>query len=153
MNAANVRQREPVLDQGLGPKQLVVELLDAIDDAGVHARCVASNGPQNKMQASLASAGLIDRFDHAGEARINSAYDIGVWKPEPDLFLHAAEQMGHAPSDSVVIEDSASGVVAAGRAGMRVIGLSGLTPPDVLADAGATHVVSSLHELVRALEG
>jgi HAD superfamily hydrolase (TIGR01509 family) len=127
------------------------ELLDALDDAGTHARCVASNGPQNKMQSSLASAGMLGRFDHAGEARIYSAYEVGVWKPEPDLFLHAAEQMGHAPKDSVVIEDSASGVVAARRAGMRVVGLSGLTPAESLAEAGATHIIASMHELVQVV--
>lgn len=129
------------------------ELLDVLDGAGTHARCVASNGPQNKMQASLASAGMLGRFDHEGEARIYSAYDIEVWKPEPDLFLHAAKRMGCAPKDTVVVEDSSSGVVAANRAGMRVIGLAGLTPAESLVEAGATHVISSMHELVRAVGG
>ncbi len=125
-----------------------LELLDALDDAGTHLRCVASNGPMNKMQASLTSAGLIDRFHHEGEARIYSAYDVGVWKPEPGLFLHAAERMRVRPADAVVIEDSVSGVEAALRAEMRVIALAGLTPAEQLARAGADRVIMSLGELL-----
>ena len=124
-----------------------LELLDALDEAGTHKRCVASNGPMNKMQASLTSAGLIDRFHHEGEARIYSAYDVGVWKPEPGLVLHAAERMGAKPSEAIVIEDSVSGVEAALRADMRVIALAGLTPAADLARAGATRVISSLREI------
>ncbi len=129
------------------------ELLDALDAAGTHLRCVASNGPMNKMQASLSSAGLIDRFQHAGESRIYSAYDVGVWKPEPGLFLHAAERMGTGPGDAVVIEDSVSGVVAARRAGMRVVGLAGLTPAEKLEEAGATWVITSLNEVLAGFGG
>lgn len=127
-----------------------MELLNVLDETGSHLRCVASNGPQNKMVASLTSAGLIGRFDHEGEARIYSAYDIKVWKPEPDLFLHAAQEMGVSPESCVVIEDSASGVEAAQRAGMRVVGLAGLTPADKLSEA--THVIESMHELLAALD-
>ena len=46
-------------------------------------------------------------------------------KPHPDLFLHAARQMGAAPDKCLVIEDSAPGVVAAVRAGMEVFGFVG----------------------------
>ena len=130
-----------------------LELLDALDAAGTHLRCVASNGPMQKMEASLTSAGLMGRFDHEGEARIYSAYEVGVWKPEPGLFLHAAERMGTKAGDAVVIEDSVSGVVAASRAGMRVVGLAGLTPAEKLEEAGATWVISSLNEVRRGLNG
>lgn len=134
--------REPI-----GVIEGAIGLLDALDAAGTHLRCVASNGPMNKMEASLTSAGLFGRFDHAGEARIYSAYDVGVWKPEPGLFLHAAERMGTRPADAVVIEDSVSGVEAALRAGMRVVALAGLTPAKKLEEAGATRVIGSLGEL------
>jgi len=135
-------EREPI-----GVIEGALELLDALDAAGTHRRCVASNGPMNKMQGSLTSAGLIDRFHHEGESRIYSAYDVGVWKPEPGLFLHAAERMGAKPSEAIVIEDSVSGVEAALRADMRVIALAGLTPAEELARAGATRVITSLNEV------
>jgi beta-phosphoglucomutase-like phosphatase (HAD superfamily) len=129
----------------------LLDLLDASPDAP--RRCVASNGPVQKMLASLTGARLLDRFacdqttGHIDGHAIFSAYDVGVWKPEPDLFLHAASAMGRPPEACVVVEDSVSGVVAARRAGMRVFALAGLTPASELREAGATRVVDSLNAL------
>ena len=52
--------------------------------------CVASSGPIKKMKKSLTVTGLISYFDD----NLFSAYEINSWKPEPDLFLHAATRMG-----------------------------------------------------------
>ncbi len=46
-------------------------------------------------------------------------------KPAPDLFLHAAEEMGVRPEDCVVVEDSPAGIDAARRAGVRVFAFTG----------------------------
>lgn len=88
--------------------------------------CVASNGPSHKIELVLGLTGLLPWF----EGRIFSAYDIGVWKPAPDLFLHAAQQIGFAPADCAVVEDSASGIAAGLAAGMRVFAL-GEQPADL----------------------
>ena len=80
-------------------------------------RCVASNGPLPKMRQSLRLAGIAGYF---GE-RLYSAYEVGSWKPDPGLFLHAARAMGFAPASCVVVEDSEVGVRAAIAAGMRVL--------------------------------
>jgi beta-phosphoglucomutase len=45
-------------------------------------------------------------------------------KPNPDIFLHAAKQLGVHPENCVVIEDAPHGVEAARRAGMKSIGLA-----------------------------
>lgn len=137
-------------EAGIDPIKGASELLDRLDQLaadGGPRRCVASNGPPNKMEASLGSAGLLGRFDHAGKPRLFSAYEIEVWKPEPDLFLHAAEQMGANIDRCVVIEDSVTGVVAANRAGMPVIALAGLTEAETLAEAGATSIIHDLSTL------
>ena len=47
---------------------------------------------------------------------------VSLPKPAPDLFLHAAQEMGSDPTHCLVIEDSAAGVSAAVAAGMRVVG-------------------------------
>lgn len=77
--------------------------------------CVASNGPLFKMRQALGVTGLAGLF----EDRMFSAYDVGVWKPEPGLFLHAAAAMGAAPGDCLVVEDTWLGVEAGLAAGMR----------------------------------
>ena len=96
---------------------------------GIHAAlaaitipvCVVSNGPMSKLTHTL---GLTKLFDHF-KGRIFSAYDVGSWKPDPGLFLHAARTLGADPSRCVVVEDSLSGVRAAKAAGMRVLGFTG----------------------------
>ena len=82
--------------------------------------CVASNGPSGKMRQNLKITGLLEQFgDH-----IFSAYEVGHWKPDPKLFLHAASTMGVAPSRCLVVEDSIFGIEAAKTAGMRVFGFT-----------------------------
>jgi HAD superfamily hydrolase (TIGR01509 family) len=81
--------------------------------------CVASNAPRAKTELSLTITGLLPHF--AG--RIFSAYEVGSWKPDPGLFLHAAEAMGTPPAHCLVVEDSEPGVQAALAAGMQVVAL------------------------------
>ena len=95
----------------------VHEALDALD-API---CVASNGPMSKLDQTLRLTGLMARF----EGRVFSAYEVGSWKPDPGLFLHAARTLGADPSRCVVIEDSVTGVRAARAAEMRVLGFTG----------------------------
>jgi HAD superfamily hydrolase (TIGR01509 family) len=84
-----------------------------------HPVCVASNAPRAKIELCLEATGLARFFG----GRVFSAYEVGAWKPAPDLFLHAAGAMGAAPGRCLVVEDSAPGVEAALAAGMRVVAL------------------------------
>lgn len=78
-------------------------------------KCVASSGPIEKIKHALQLTNLGSYFAE----NIFSAYVIQSWKPEPGLFLHAAEQMGFLPEQCAVIEDSLVGIEAAERAGMK----------------------------------
>jgi len=82
-----------------------------------YAQCIASSGPLAKIKQALAVTGLAPYFGD----RTFSSYQINSWKPEPDLFLYAAKQMGFKPENCIVIEDSDVGVTAAQSAGMKVI--------------------------------
>lgn len=104
---------------------------------------VASNGPRHKIELVLGLTGLLPWF----EGRIFSAYDIGVWKPAPDLFLHAAQALGFAPADCAVVEDSASGIAAGLAAGMRVFAL-GEPPPGLPATVQRIASLSDLPALL-----
>ncbi|HET9819737.1 MAG TPA: HAD-IA family hydrolase [Rhodanobacteraceae bacterium] len=86
--------------------------------------CVASNGPLEKIALSLDVTGLSPFFP--GE-RTFSAYDVGFWKPDARLFLHAARAMGVAPGRCAVVEDSLPGVKAGIAAGMPTFWFR---PPD-----------------------
>jgi HAD superfamily hydrolase (TIGR01509 family) len=89
---------------------------EALEGLGL-PMCIVSNGPIAKIRQSLRVAGLAGWF---GE-RLFSAYEVGSWKPDPGLFLHAARAMGVEPARCVVVDDSATGVEAARRAGMRAL--------------------------------
>jgi beta-phosphoglucomutase-like phosphatase (HAD superfamily) len=84
--------------------------------------------------------------------RIYSARQRARPKPAPDLFLHAAEVLGFAPEECLVVEDSVPGITAAKRANMKVIGfMAGLHFNEViqacLLSAEADHYCSDSAEL------
>ncbi len=91
----------------------VREALSSID----LAMCVASSGPREKILKSLRLTDLEEYFSD----NIYSAYDINSWKPEPDLFIHAASEMGFKASECAVVEDSVVGIRAAKSANMKAI--------------------------------
>ena len=82
--------------------------------------CVASSGPENKIRLNLELTGLLPYF----ESNIFSCYTIQKWKPNPAVFLWAAESMGFQPSECLVIEDSLIGVNAALEGGFDVFGFT-----------------------------
>ena len=78
--------------------------------------CVASSGPSEKIELNLTTTRLIDHFN----GNLFSCYDIGSFKPDPGIYLHAAKQMGFKPEECLVVEDSPSGVKAGIDGGFRV---------------------------------
>lgn len=83
--------------------------------------CVASSSQPERIRLSLRLTGLLAMF----EPRIYSATMVERGKPAPDLFLHAAREMGARPEDCVVIEDSPAGLIAARAAGMHAFAFVG----------------------------
>lgn len=83
--------------------------------------CVASSSQPERIRLSLDITGLREKFG----PNIFSASMVERGKPSPDLFLHAAKAMQVAPHRCIVIEDSPAGIVAARRAGMRVLAFTG----------------------------
>lgn len=124
-----------------------VEGVEAALDEIMALTCVASSGTHEKLRKTLGLTQLYERF----EGRIFSATEVAHGKPAPDLFLHAASQMGVPPERCVVIEDSKYGVQAAHAAGMYSFGYAGgLTPRRWLEDEGAT-VFTSMTDLPHLL--
>jgi len=105
---------------------------------------VASGSTHSVIQAVLAMQDLRRHFPV-----VVSAQDVVRGKPDPDIFLLAAQKLEADPSGCVVIEDSAAGVAAAKAAGMRVIGITNSLPAERLRDADA--VVRTYAEISRLL--
>ena len=123
----------------LAPVEGIVEALDQI----TLPTCVASGGTHEYLRRMLGMAGLYERF--AG--RIFSAEEVAAGKPAPDLFLHAAERMGAAPSACVVVEDSRAGVAAARAAAMRALAYTGGVTPAALLEGPATVLFDDMRRL------
>ncbi len=104
--------------------------------------CVASSGPLEKIKLALRVTNLLPRF----EGRIFSSYEIGSWKPAPDLFLYAAKNMGVQARSCTVVEDSILGVRAGVAAGMRVLGYAAQSEADPL-EAYGVSVFHSMYQL------
>ncbi len=126
---------QKIFRQAIDPIPHVHHVTDFVEDRGL-ARCVASSSVMDHIENAVEKIGLVDHF--AGN--LFSATMVENGKPAPDLFLHAAREMGHAPDVCLVIEDSLPGVQAGVAAGMRVFGYAGDKATDgrTLAEAGAT---------------
>jgi HAD superfamily hydrolase (TIGR01509 family) len=109
--------------------------------------CVASSGPQEKIQRNLATAGLLSFFEN----NIFSCYDIGKWKPDPAIYLHASKSMGFSPKECLVIEDSIKGAKAATSGGFDVYGYT-LQNEDPDFENEVTKTFGHMKELISLLK-
>lgn len=121
----------------------VEDLLKQLNKQGIRP-AVATGGHTKKMTSKMLSdLALLGYFDV-----IASSDDVKNGKPAPDVFLEVAKQLGLAPSECLVCEDSVNGIVAAKAAGMFAIGIS--KDEDVrekLKEAKADQVYSSLKKV------
>ena len=121
----------------ISPMPGVIELLDALADAGVPLGLATNSGREFATRA-LRAAGLYGRF-----GAVVSAEDVARPKPAPDVYLAAAAKLGAEPAACVALEDSETGVAAAKAAGMTVIGVPSFAGIDL---GAADLVVASLRD-------
>ncbi len=120
--------------------------IEGVEDVlrGLDVPCaVVSSGPREKIELTLEITGLRSYFSE----RIFSAYDVGAWKPDPKLFLHAAHTLGVPAADCAVVEDSLPGVEGGLAAGMSVFAYRPDRP--VPGEACVFHRMSALARLLR----
>ncbi|MEO7132138.1 MAG: HAD-IA family hydrolase [Dermatophilaceae bacterium] len=159
-------------EYGQRKQAMVVELIESGDftaypDALRMLIAVKDGGARVAAASSSKNAGLllrrVDLGAFAAQHRIDSPsvrpgqslldlFDVDVsgrdfarGKPDPEIFLTAARELGIDPSEAVVIEDAQSGVAAALAGGMAAVGIA--RHDDAALLAAATLVVTSLDDL------
>jgi HAD superfamily hydrolase (TIGR01509 family) len=133
-----------IFERHLKPIPGIAETLAALPQR----RCVASSSDPERLAFTLGLTGLRDHFS----PHIYSSTMVTRGKPAPDLFWHAAAEMGADHGDCIVIEDSLAGVQAGVAAGMTVIGFLGgshIGPGhgETLRQAGAHHLIDRMADL------
>jgi len=91
------------------------ELLEEIRAAGLRSALGSASKNAREVVERLGIAELLDA--------ISDGNSVEFQKPAPDLFLHAAAQLGLSPSECIVVEDAAAGIEAAQAGGFRSVGL------------------------------
>lgn len=110
---------------------------------------LATSSRKEKMHLLLTQLGFKQYFD-----AIVTGEEVENSKPAPDIFLKAANRLGIAPQDCIVVEDGPIGVSAAKKAGMKCIAITATTPAEKLIEADIiinSYENANLHELCSML--
>lgn len=113
------------------------EFLAALDDAGVRVAAASSSANAPRV---LEKIGLLHRFE-----TVVTGAEISSGKPDPEIFLTAAERLGLTPAQCVVFEDSEAGIAAAKNGAFLSVGIAREMNSGFLQNADL--VVSSLDEI------
>lgn len=124
----------------------VHELLAYLEDKNI-PRVLASSNVRPVIEILLEHAGIRDKFSD-----IISAEDVKFAKPDPEIFVIAADRLGIDPADGLVLEDSKNGILAAEGAGVPVVMVPDIVPPTADLKEKTEAVLSSLHEVINYLE-
>lgn len=127
--------------RGLVPIAGAVQFLAALAHADV-PRAVGTSASRYDTERLLSKLGLRRHFEV-----IVTADDVRRGKPDPEVYLQAAEALAVPPDACVVFEDSVVGVHAARAAGMRAIGLTTAHSAAELGAAGAERSIADFEGL------
>lgn len=147
--AVRARRKElmnkDIEENGLELKPGIKELLDYIDTTELKA-AVATATDMERAERYLKSVGLYERFD-----KICCGPMVKNGKPDPDLYLFAAEQIGIKPCECIAVEDSPNGIKSAYGAGMNTIMVPDLSQPDRELEKMLFGKCDSLKEIIEIL--
>ena len=104
-----IKRESPILKPG------VTELLTFLKEKGIRLS-VASSTHLKGTKEHLSESGILDPFEVVVGGDM-----VTRGKPNPDIFLKAAELLGLAPEECIVVEDSPAGIRAAFSAGMKAV--------------------------------
>lgn len=125
----------------LQPTPGLILFLDALKAAGVRM-AVGTSAPESNVGFTLDGLALRPYFDTIVDASM-----IQKGKPDPEIYLTAAQRVGVDPARCVVFEDAFAGIEAGLRAGMHVIALATTHTRAELADRGASLIIDDFTQL------
>ncbi|MEQ1594858.1 MAG: HAD family phosphatase [Casimicrobium sp.] len=132
-----------LVEQGVPVKPGVVEALTAL--AAANVRCAVATSTQTRLaQHKLEKAGLLHHF-----AFVAGRDTVAHGKPAPDLYLHAAEQLGHRAERCWAFEDSLPGLTAAAASGARTHWVPDLAHIHANDLPAGVETIDSLHHVSR----
>jgi HAD superfamily hydrolase (TIGR01509 family) len=99
------------------PRPGVLETIETAQRLGLRL-AIASSSPHSWVDGHLQRLGLFHYFE-----TVQCSDDVSRTKPEPELFLTAQNRLGVSANESLIFEDSPNGVLAANRAGIRVVAI------------------------------
>lgn len=117
-------------DPVMAPATGLTVLLQQLKSAGVRI-AVGSSAPRVNVDFVLDRCHIASYFD-----AVASGSEITRSKPDPEVYLLAAEKLGVAPENCVVFEDAFVGMEAARRAGCRVVALASTFPREMITGRG-----------------
>ena len=103
-------------------KDGIHELLDFLDEKSIK-KVVATSCARGKAEVLLKNAGLLDRFD-----TLVCGDEVENGKPDPEIFLKAADKAGAVYENVIVLEDSINGLRGARSANMKPVMIPDLIP-------------------------
>lgn len=104
-----------LLDTKMQPMPGLFELLDLIEARGI-PKGVATSSPRDYLENVFGRFGLLSRFQVA-----LTAESVTHGKPNPEIYLKAAEQLNVRPEEMLVLEDTQTGTRAGAAAGAYVV--------------------------------
>lgn len=108
-----------LLDGRLAPMPGLMELLDALERAGI-PKAICTSSTRELVAACLRPFRLAERFQF-----VLVAEDIVYGKPHPEIYLTAAQRLGISPAEMLVLEDSENGCRSAAAAGAFAVAVPG----------------------------
>ena len=117
-DAKEALYRQHVRQQGIQPLPGVAEWVRYLHQQGWR-QAIASAAPRANIETILEVLSAVGLFE-----AIVSAEDVHTGKPDPEVYLVAAERVAVVPSCCIVVEDALAGIEGARAAGMRSIGVS-----------------------------
>jgi len=136
--------QETIRTQGVDVFPTTVEFIEKLKKLGIKVGIISSS---KNCREVLQSAGVLNLFDVRVDGVYTEKHNI-KGKPEPDIFLEAAKQLGVEPQYAMVVEDAISGVEAGSKGGFALcLGIDRSGQRKALLKHGADLVVDDLAEL------